>query len=101
MLLKWEKEGEISVFKERCDGLGGVTGVDGDGHTLRYSKQKFSFAQFLARVCDDAHSGFVMKKVMEPRLRVQWRATSQTREVAHPQLFLSRQSVSSKVIVAA
>ena len=64
MLLKWEKEGEISVFKERCDGLGSVTGVDGDGHTLRYSKQKFSFAQFLARVCDDAHSGFVMKKVM-------------------------------------
>ena len=62
MLLKWEKEGEISVFKERCDGLGSVTGVDGDGHTLRYSKQESSFAQFLVQVCDGAHSEFVTKK---------------------------------------
>ena len=62
--LKVGESSEISVFKERCDGFGWRCGrVDGNGHTLRYSKQESSFAQFLVQVCDGAHSEFVTKKV--------------------------------------
>jgi hypothetical protein len=61
--LKVGESSEISVFKERCDGFGWRCGrVDGNGHTLRYSKQESSFAQFLVQVCDGAHSEFVTKK---------------------------------------
>jgi hypothetical protein len=61
----------------------------GDGHTSDCSDQIAIIAHGGLGVCDGAHGSFVMKKVnapaqRKPSLSTVGRATSQTREVAHP-----------------